>query len=266
MSDNRFQQMARDYDTMAPILVPHYGLMQSVMLDYLKLEDADHPVVVDLGAGSGRLLERVLHRNPAARCYYVDMSDAFMAIAKEKLQRYNGQMQYVLSDFENGWIDHLPEKPDYIFSMSAIHHLENHAKQDLYQRCFDFLNPGGWFVNIDEMKTIYLDAYYNSLQYWVRHGEEQGKRLSARYLDLFRKWQDHFKKWKARNIQGFGMPKSKGDDIHESFIVQMAWLRECGFTQVDLFLKIHLWCIIGGKKNQDQRIKNKEQRQKIKKD
>jgi hypothetical protein len=28
----------------------------------------------------------------------------------------------------------------------------------------------------------------------------------------------------------------------------VAWLTEIGFTQVDLFVKYHLWCIIGGQK------------------
>lgn len=47
MKDERFQQMARDYYMMAPVMVPCHDLMQSVMLDYLRLEDAEHSVVVD---------------------------------------------------------------------------------------------------------------------------------------------------------------------------------------------------------------------------
>jgi len=248
MSDHRFQTMAEDYDILAPVMVPYYGFMQSLMMDYLRIEEANNPVVVDLGAGSGSFLERILQRNSSAQCYYIDLSQAFMKVAKKKLQRYQDRIHYILADLEDGWSDRLPVNADYVFSMSAIHHLENHEKQRLYKCCFDLLNPGGWLVNIDEMKTIYADAYFNSLYYWDQYGQAQGKRLHGKYLKTYWKWQDHFRQWKIRNIGNFGQPKKKGDDIHESFLLQMAWMKEIGFQQVDLFGKIYLWCIIGGKK------------------
>jgi len=248
MSENRFLEMAENYDIMAPVMVPHYGFMQSMVLDYLRIEEAEQPVIVDLGAGSGTFLERILQRNRTAKCYYVDLSESFLNVAKHKLSRYNGHVDYITTDIEDGWTDRIPMQPDYIFSMSAIHHLESHGKQQLYQRCFDCLKPGGWFVNIDEMKTIYPDAYFNSLRYWERYCEEQGLRVKGAFMERYRKWRKHFQQWKERNINGLNMPKVKGDDIHESFILQMAWLKEIGFKQVDLFVKLQLWCIIGGKK------------------
>jgi tRNA (cmo5U34)-methyltransferase len=254
MTDDRFQKMAVDYDLMAPIMVPYYSLLQDVMLDYLKIEQAKNPVIVDLGAGSGIFLERVLMRNPGARCVYVDLSQPFMEIARHRLDRFSDNVQFLLADLEDGWSDKLPEKPDYIFSMSAIHHLESHAKQQLYKRCYRLLNSGGWFVNIDEMKTIYQDAYFNGMHFWEDHGREQEKHLKGEFLERYWHWQSHFKKWKARNMNGFNLPKTKGDDIHEPFIIQMAWLREAGFIQVDLYCKIHLWCIIGGKKPKGVRL------------
>lgn len=248
MSENRFQRMADTYDHLAPVMVPQYDLMQRLMLDYLQIEKAQSPVIVDLGGGSGRFLERVLNCNPSARCYYVDASESFLRLAQKKLKSYEGAVRYVLADLEDGWVDQVPSGADYIFSMSTIHHLENHEKQRLYERCFDLLNPGGWLVNIDEMKTIYPDAYFNSLHYWSRYCELQASRLQGDDSEIYQGWQREFEKWKDRNIRSFGQRKTRGDDIHASYLVQMAWLREIGFRQVDLFAKIHLWCIIGGKK------------------
>lgn len=64
----------------------------------------------------------------------------------------------------------------------------------------------------------------------------------------YERWQGHFSRWKARNIEQFDEPKHKGDDLHKPFLTQLTWLQEIGFTGVDLFAKYHLWCLIGGKK------------------
>jgi hypothetical protein len=44
------------------------------------------------------------------------------------------------------------------------------------------------------------------------------------------------------------VPKTKGDDIHESFVNQVDWLHEIGFTEADVYIKYHLWCAVGGRK------------------
>ena len=248
MSDNRFAVMAEDYDEMAPVMVPYYGMMQGLMVDYLEIARAEHPVVVDLGAGGGRFLERVLHCNPTARCYWVDFSRPFQNVAQKRLERYGNRTVFIHAELEDGWPDRLSEQPDYIFSMSAIHHLENHEKTALYKKCFRVLKSGGWMVNIDEMKTIYADAYIQSLHDWVRHGENRRNQLFGRFRQGYERWQGHFEEWKQRNLYRTSEVRSKGDDIHESFVKQMAWMKRLGFVNVDLFFKYQLWCIVGGQK------------------
>ena len=46
----------------------------------------------------------------------------------------------------------------------------------------------------------------------------------------------------------FDVPKIKGDDLHESFIEQIEWLNKAGFMNSDVFVKYHLWAIMGGQK------------------
>ena len=62
------------------------------------------------------------------------------------------------------------------------------------------------------------------------------------------KWRNHFDRWKIRNIDHFGEIKSTGDDMHDFFMDQVAWLKEIGFTNVDLYVKYHLWSVVGGQK------------------
>ncbi|MBN1217913.1 MAG: class I SAM-dependent methyltransferase [Anaerolineae bacterium] len=245
---NRFVTMARDYDEMAPYLVPQYNLLQESTIEYFNLEQLAQPVIVDLGAGSGIFLERILSRNKSALCYWVDSSPAFLDIAQQKLARYKNRVTFILSAMEAAWEQQMTHEPDFMFSMSAIHHLENEEKKELYQRCFELLAEKGWLVNIDEMKTIYDDAYYNSLLYWARHVDQSQSLILQDKRDLYFKWVDHFDRWKARNIANFNQPKTKGDDLHEVFTLQMQWLQEIGFVNVDIFLKYHLWCMVGGQK------------------
>lgn len=242
----RFEKMAKAYDAVAPYFVPQYDSLQDEMIRVAGLAESDRPVVVDLGAGGGRFLERVLEAKPDARCCWVDSSEAFRAIARRRLERFAGSVTYVLSSLENPWEDSLPERPDFIFSMSAIHHLESAEKKRLTARAFKTLQPGGWFINTDEMRTLDDDAYFQSLLYWVRHVESA--EAPAELADAAAGWRASFERWKARNVENFGAPRQLGDDLHESFLLQLDWFREAGFTNVDCFVKFHLWATIGGRK------------------
>ena len=64
----------------------------------------------------------------------------------------------------------------------------------------------------------------------------------------YEKFKMHFDNWTVRNVDNVDVPKVKGDDIHQDFMTQLAWLRESGFVNVDVFVKYHLWCAIGGQK------------------
>jgi hypothetical protein len=132
--------------------------------------------------------------------------------------------------------------------MSAIHHLEENEKKALYRRCKDILRPGGWFFNIDEMKTLDRDAYLASMHLWVAYVKRMEKELSPDLLPDYQKWKEKFDRWELRNVVNIDKPKTKGDDIHQDFVSQVNWLQEIGFSSADLFIKYHLWCAIGGRK------------------
>jgi len=243
----RFITMARDYDRMAPVLVPMYDWLQEEILRLLQVE-AMTGCLVDLGAGSGIFLEKALARNPELTGVWVDASPAFQEVAQERLARFGTRVSYLLSLLEAAWEAQLPGPVQAITSMSAIHHLEHDEKYALYRRCFDCLAPAGWLLNCDEMQTVSREAYRQSLLFWVRHVEAARHHLPPEEIPAYEQWCAHFARWKARNIDNMDAPKHKGDDLHEPFLDQLHWLQEIGFTDVDLFVKYHLWCVIGGRK------------------
>ena len=248
---NRFhlQKMAVNYDKMCQITVPGYDFLQNAAIDILKFENIEEIVLLDLGAGSGILIEKVLKEFPNSSCYYLDSSDEFMSVAKERLQKYEDRVNYIKSDFCKNWESKMTEKPTVITSMSAIHHLQTENKKKLYQKCYDMLEEGGWFFNIDEMKTVTEDAYLKNLYYWIYHAQKQKYTISDDLSPSYEAWMEKFSGWKKRNLDNVHIPKKEGDDIHEPFLAQLDCLKEIGFTETDIFSKHMLWCLIGGKKS-----------------
>ena len=248
MDKDRFFTMAECYDKMVSRLLPRYDWLQNELIDLVFADGAEDKLIVDLGAGSGIFLAKILTRYSSARCCWVDYSDDFLAVAKRRLSEHGDRVRLILCPLAERWEAQLPEAPDAICSMSAIHHLDSDGKKELYARCNAVLAPGGWFFNLDEMSTLYGDAYMNTLHYWVRHVDRAGRDVPADLRSAYDAWRDQFKRWQARNIDNAHLPKVSGDDVHEGYVEQMQWLREAGFVDVDLFLKFQLWSAVGGRK------------------
>ena len=76
----RFSSMAEEYDQMAPYLLPQYAFLQEEMIRQADLAALAAPRIVDLGAGSGIFIEKVMDRNLGAVCWWVDSSPDFLAV------------------------------------------------------------------------------------------------------------------------------------------------------------------------------------------
>ena len=243
----RWFTMADAYDRMCAVLVPCYDLLQDEMLRVAA--PCDRPLAMaDLGAGSGIFIEKALDRCPGSTAYWVDYSSDFLRVAKRRLARFGERVHFILTPLEEPWDRAIGASLDAVVSMSAIHHLTTNEKPDLYARCYGLLRPGGWLLNADEMTGPDHAAYVRSLHRWVEHVEEARQRVPAEDMPYCEQWCAHFEGWKQRNIGALERPKAKGDDIHESYVLQLEWLREIGFVEVDLLAKFHIWCLIVGRK------------------
>jgi len=244
---DRFFSMAQVYDKLAPKTVPGYHFLQDEIFNIITFEQETEITLIDLGGGSGILLEKILNYFPNSSGFWIDYSDDFLKIAKKRLSKFNSRITFILSQIEEDWETKISNRPNLIVSSSAIHHLIKKDKKLLYQKCYDQLKPGGWFINIDEMKSFFNDAYMKSMKYWYDYVLKTKGTLGEleKYYD---DWMLYFEKWKQRNINNVNVPKIKGDDIHESFEMQVNWLKEIGFEYTDLYIKYYLWCLIGGMK------------------
>jgi ubiquinone/menaquinone biosynthesis C-methylase UbiE len=236
-------EAAEAFDQAAQHIHPFYDTIQDQILAHLPFAPDAKFRLVDLGGGSGRLIERVLQQFPAARAVLVDQSEPFLAIAERRLGRFGERAMVIHRRLQDDWPAELPATPQAIVSTSAIHHLDAGEKQSLFARCFDVLSAGGVFINGDEYRPESDVEYLAHLHWWAEHmkaGQTAGL-IPGSFQPVFETWYD-------RNIRRFGEPKKSGDDCQETIAAQTSRLRDVGFEDIDTIWAAHLWAIVLARK------------------
>lgn len=232
-------EAAEAFDRAAEHIHPRYLAVQDEVIRHLPFA-ADEPfLLVDLGAGSGRLVERILETFPKSQAVLVDQSEPFLAIAERRLQRFGKRIALQQGRLQDNWAVKLRGRPNAIVSMSAIHHLDPDEKQTLFARCFELLEPGGVFINGDEYRPEKDADYLATLQWWSEQKElaEQRGLIPTSFRPMFDAWHD-------RNIRRFGEPKKSGDDCHETIAASIRYLETAGFMDVKAVWADKLWAVV----------------------
>ena len=234
---------AEAFDAGAPAIHPFYIVVQDEILRLLAAQPHEPKCVVDLGGGSGRLVERVLERFPNASAVLVDQSAAFLAIAERKLERFADRVTLIERHLQDDWPSALPTTPDALVSMSAIHHLEPAEKQALYAKCYTALASGGLLANGDEFRPESDAEFLALLEWWSTQKDVDAAagRIPESFRPIFEAWHD-------RNITHFGEPKHSGHDCLETAAVQEEYLRAVGFHDVRVAWSEKLWGVLVGRR------------------
>jgi tRNA (cmo5U34)-methyltransferase len=182
-----------------------------------------HPAILDIGAGTGLLSALILKKFPDASLTLVDLSEQMLGIAKERFANRR-DIRYISGDYSN--VD-FGGRYDLICSALSIHHLEKSAKHLLYQKIFEALLPGGIFVNADQVlgETPAINRRY--MAYWDEFLEPCPLSAEEKSQVLYRR--DTF-------------------DKNEKLSVQIGWMQECGFTNLDIVYKNRQFVVFTGKK------------------
>jgi tRNA (cmo5U34)-methyltransferase len=233
---------AAGYDQAADVIHPHYLEIQDAILSLLPADLPAGSLVVDLGGGSGRLMERILDRLPVTGVV-IDQSEPFLALAERRLARFGSRAVCMLARLQDRWPGQLPARPAAIVSVSAIHHLEPEEKQQLYRQCFDALTPGGLLLNGDEVRAADDDAHRAELEAWA--AQMRAAMSSGRVPESFH---PALEKWIDRNVTRFGEPKRSGDDCHETIAAQLDYFRHVGFAAADCPWQQAMWALLRGQR------------------
>lgn len=236
-------QAVVDYDAAAPVIHPQYLTVQDQLLAALPYEASDAFRLVDVGGGSGRLVERVLDQFPQATAIVMDQSEPFLGVAQQRLERFGARASFALQRLQDDWPAAIGPV-DAVASTSAIHHLEPAEKQALFAKIFAALPSGGVFLNGDEHRPASDAEFRALLEAWGRHMESS---LAAGQIPA--SFDEVIAKWRRRNLDEFGAPAKSGDDCHETIETQAAYLRAAGFSPVEVPWQRELWALFVARKS-----------------
>jgi tRNA (cmo5U34)-methyltransferase len=166
--------------------------------------------VLDVGSGGGRLLAMVKAARPAARCVALDFSPTMLQVLRNN---FGGEAGTTVVEHDFARV--LPQLGsfDAVVSSFAIHHVPHERKRSLYGEIFGLLNPGGVFLNLEHVASPSLTLHHKFLDALGNTPETED--LSNKLLD---------------------------------FEVQLAWLRQIGFVDVDCHWKWRELALLAGAK------------------
>jgi tRNA (cmo5U34)-methyltransferase len=203
-----FNTIAQDYDALREHVIPEMREYYAAAVWAAETAEKE-PEILDIGAGTGLLSALILQKFPAARMTLMDIAENMLEIAKQRFAG-SGNIRYVVSDYSTG---DLAGPYDLVCSALSIHHLATEDKRLLFGKIFSALKPGGIFVNADQAdgETPYFRERY--LEYWNGFLRE-GPLNTEEHAEILRR----------RDTL----------DRNEKLSVQLGWLRECGFADVDV--------------------------------
>jgi tRNA (cmo5U34)-methyltransferase len=208
-----FNAHASTYDEQRRRLIRCYDDFYGTAVDALGARKGTGPFlasVLDLGAGTGLLSRHIRKRYPDVELTLTDSASAMLDGAR---RQFGDSATYVEADLTGP----LPDgRWDAIASALAIHHLSDDDKRALFARIQRALEPGGVFVNAEQVAgaTPYFETYNEA---WQKRGVPDADWAAAL---------DRMKHDRCATVED-----------------QLAWLREAGFEDADCLFKHHRFAV-----------------------
>ena len=208
-----------DYDRSIRTFIPDYEEMLDAAAAAVATLGKRRPAVVDLGTGSGALAGRVLRACPGARVVGIDADAAMLALAQKRMK---GRLRAMPGNF----LEVALPRCNVITASFSLHHVETGpAKEALYKRCFEALEPKGVFVNADCCLSSNATLQARDRAAWHAHLARSYGRAGA---------ERHLRAWAS-------------EDFYFSLDAEREWLSHAGFD-VDIVWRRNSFAVIAGTK------------------
>ncbi|OPY32474.1 MAG: trans-aconitate 2-methyltransferase [Methanomassiliicoccales archaeon PtaU1.Bin124] len=214
-----FSNRSEEYDDEIVRFMKDYHAMLDAAIDSLPMPMGSSPSVVDLGTGTGNLSACLLQKYPKARLLCVDMTREMLDKARRRFASYE-DVSFLEKDF---YELEMPDGQDAVIASLSLHHIvTDDDKRDFYANIWNALKPGGVFVNADAVLSAdeWVDALYK------------------------RRWREYM----ATSMDQAGveevMDRHKREDSLPVLTDQLGWLKEVGFSKVDVIWKNYMAAVV----------------------
>ena len=209
----------KTYDSERRRLVPCFDEFYGVVAELVGRFCPPSPRILDLGAGTGILSSFVAQRVRNSRLSLLDASSDMLERATTRLASLRPEI------LVQSLTDNLPVGPfDAVISGLAIHHLSDEGKRSLYARILSVLSPGGIFINAEQVSG-----------------------RSPRLQRLFET--SHLERSRTLGSSETEIQNAIARMTHDrctTLAVQLGWLEEVGFVDVECFFRWFLFAVFGG--------------------
>lgn len=220
-----FNSIASVYDENRRKLIPCFDDLYSISISLIQNQFGERKKklkALDVGAGTGLLTSFLLEKYPSARVTLIDMAEEMLNVAKERFKG-NGNIENTLADYSRY---DFSGTFDAVISAMSIHHLSDAGKRKLFNKIYGLLNPGGIFVNAEQVlgETPELETLYKKL--W-----EEAIRNNGVSEKEIRAWKERLKLDREATAED-----------------QVKWLRQAGFYQAGCPYKFLKFSVVFGVK------------------
>lgn len=157
-----------DYDVLIRRFIPSYDRMLDLVVE--RIGAVSPRLVLDLGAGTGALAERLLAQVPDVTVELWDVDPAMLEVAGGRVARFGARARPVLRSYD----ETLPPCDGVMASLSLHHVPTLEAKGALFRRIADALRPGGCFANGDVTMAADPSDRAASFDRWAAHMATEG--------------------------------------------------------------------------------------------
>jgi tRNA (cmo5U34)-methyltransferase len=218
--DNDFKAMSETRQR----LVPHLNDLQETVLRLLPEPREDQPYrVLDIGTGTGLMVERVLGKIPQAQVHLVHEERPNLDAAQDRLSNFPDQITYELADYVRVNLD---GPFDVVVQELEASFLENKSKRTLLSAAYAALRRGGRLISIAQVRgaTDALENYY--VEQWRVMAGEQGASENELERAVF----------------------TSAKDRTATLAQQLDWMAADGFENTDCYVKYWRLAVVAGDK------------------
>jgi trans-aconitate 2-methyltransferase len=153
----------------------------AILLDVLG--SVEPGVILDLGCGSGLVAAMVLESVPGTSVFGVDSSPPMLALARERLERFEARFHWAKGDLRGLESVDAPMGCRAAVAVQSLHHLAGDEYARATRWTFEHLAPGGWFFIIDRLAIPAESLYIAYHDVRARQDHSPNPSTFAGYLD-----------------------------------------------------------------------------------